>query len=417
MLIPFPVTVTSGLRLAKFDRDTVEALQSHLPPTANVHNPVDVIGDAASSRYELALSTVIKCENVDGALVILTPQSMTDVIGTGEAIAKIARTTTKPIFTCFMGIIDVSAGVKCLQEHKLPVYSFPENAAKAFGALYRYARYVNRPQLAPFSFKHNVERANAIIDEALDKGQTYIGEIGGIELLKCYGFNVLPTELAATANEAADIADKMGYPVVMKIVSPQILHKSDVGGVKVGLQDRLAVMSTFADIIMNATSAVPDAEITGVLVQTMAQKGHEVILGMNRYPTFGPLLMFGTGGIFVEVFKDVSFRLAPVTRNGAHKMVKSVKGYKLLNGYRGESRADILAIEQMLVALSDMTLNHPEIMELDINPLLVHTEGQGSTVADCRFILKGCKALHPVSSCDSLAGFVYADHPNDAIRR
>ena len=134
----------------------------------------------------------------------------------------------------------------------------------------------------------------------------------------------------------------------------------------------------------------------------MALKGHEVILGMNRYPTFGPLLMFGTGGIFVEVFKDVSFRLAPVTRNGAHKMVKSVKGYRLLNGYRGESRADILVIEKLLAALSDMALNHPEIIELDINPLLVHAEGQGATVADCRFILKGCKTLHPVMSYDSL---------------
>lgn len=397
------MTVSSGLRLAKFDPDTIEALESHLPPTANVHNPVDVIGDAASIRYEQALDTVVKCENVDGALVILTPQSMTDVIGTGQAIAKIARSTTKPVFTCFMGIIDVSAGVKCLQENKLPVYTFPENAAKAFGALYRYARFVNRPHLAPFSCKHDVERANEIIDESLDRGETYIGELGGLELLKCYGFNVLPTELATSVNEAGDIADKMGYPVVMKIVSPQILHKSDVGGVKVGLEDRLAVMSAFADIVSNASSAVPDAVIKGVLLQKMASKGHEVILGMNRYPTFGPLIMFGTGGVFVEVFKDVSFRLAPVTRNGAHKMVASVKGYKLLNGYRGESKADIMAIEKMLVALSDMASNHPEIVELDINPLLVHAEGKGATVADCRFILKGCKALKPVASYDSLA--------------
>jgi len=396
------VTVSSGLRLAKFDPDTIEALESHLPPTANVHNPVDVIGDAASIRYEQALDIVVKCENVDGALVILTPQSMTDVIGTGQAIAKIARSTTKPIFTCFMGIIDVSAGVKCLQENKLPVYTFPENAAKAFGALYRYARFVNRPHLAPFSYKHDIERANEIVDEALDNGETYIGELGGLELLKCYGFNVLPTELATSVNQAGDIADKMGYPVVMKIVSPQILHKSDVGGVKVGLEDRLAVMAAFADIVSNASSAVPDADIKGVLIQKMASKGHEVILGMNRYPTFGPLVMFGTGGVFVEVFKDVSFRLAPVTRNGAHKMVASVKGFKLLNGYRGESKADILAIERMLVALSDMALNHPEIEELDINPLLVHAEGKGATVADCRFILKGCKALKPVASYDSL---------------
>jgi len=172
--------------------------------------------------------------------------------------------------------------------------------------------------------------------------------------------------------------------------------------VKLGLQDRLEVMSAFADIIRNASTASPDAEITGVLVQKMAPKGHEVILGMTRYPIFGPLLMFGTGGVFVEVFKDVSFRLAPVTRNGAHKMISSVKGSRLLLGYRGEPRGDILAIERMLVALSEMAMNHPEIMELDVNPLLVHPEGKGVTVADCRFILKGCSEMTRVSSYDSL---------------
>jgi len=396
------MTVSSGLRLAKLDEETVETLKSHLPPTANVHNPLDVIGDAASIRYEHALDTVIKSESVDGALVILTPQSMTDVIGTGKAIVKIAKHTNKPIFACFMGVIDVSAGVEYLQQHSIPVYTFPENAARAFGALYRHARFVNRPHLAEFTFQHDSARASEIISEAIDNGQTYIGEIGGVELLKCYGFNVLPTELATTVEQAGDIADTVGYPVVLKIVSPQIFHKSDVGGVKVGLQDRLEVMSAFADIIRNASTASPDAEITGVLVQKMAPKGHEVILGMTRYPIFGPLLMFGTGGVFVEVFKDVSFRLAPVTRNGAHKMISSVKGSRLLLGYRGEPRGDILAIERMLVALSEMAMNHPEIMELDVNPLLVHSEGQGVTVADCRFILKGCSEMTRVSSYDSL---------------
>jgi acetyltransferase len=387
-IVATDMTVSSGLELAKFSDDTIEVLKSHLPLTANVNNPVDVIGDAAQDRYENALSAVIKDEGVDGALVILTPQSMTNAIGTAEAIVRIARRSHNPILCCFMGIIDVSAGVKYLQEKGVPVYRFPESAAKTFGALYRYSRWLNRQQLAPFPVKNDKQRAAEIIAEAMDRGNTYIGEIGGTELLACYGFNVLPTVLATSAAEAGDAADRIGYPVVMKIVSPQIIHKSDAGGVIVGPDSREAVTGAFQTIVDNAKKFSPDATIAGVLVQRLAPKGHEVILGMTRYPIFGPLIMFGIGGIFVEVFQDVAFRLAPLTRNGARNMVRSIKGHKLLSGYRGAPKADTGAIERMLVGLSDLVMNHPEIKELDVNPLLVHPEGEGVTVADCRFILE-----------------------------
>lgn len=387
-IVATDMTITSGLELATFSADTIEVLKSHLPLTANVNNPVDVIGDAAQDRYENALSAVIKDEGVDGALVILTPQSMTNAIGTAEAIVRIARRSHKPILCCFMGIIDVSAGVKHLQENGVPVYRFPESAAKTFGALYRYSRWLNRQQLAPFSVKHDKRRAAQIIAEAMEQGQSTIGELGGTELLQCYGFNVLPTVLATSESEAGDAAERMGYPVVMKIVSPQIIHKTDAGGVVVGPDSREAVVDAFRSILSNAEKFDPAAQIRGVLIQPLAPKGHEVILGMTRYPIFGPLIMFGIGGIFVEVFQDVAFRLAPLTRNGARNMVRSIKGHKLLSGYRGAPKTDIVTIERMLVGLSDLVIDHPEIKELDINPLLVHPEGQGVTVADCRFILE-----------------------------
>ncbi|HSO20920.1 MAG TPA: CoA-binding protein, partial [Desulfosarcina sp.] len=247
-IVATDMTVTSGLQLAAFTEETVEVLRSHLPLTANVNNPVDVIGDAAQDRYENALTAVIKDEGVDGALVILTPQSMTNAIGTAEAIVRIARRSHKPILCCFMGIIDVSAGVKHLQENGVPVYRVPESAAKTFGALYRYSRWLNRQQLAPFPVRHDKARAGRIIAEALDQGRTYIGEIGGTELLQCYGFNVLPTVLAASAAEAGDAADSLGYPVVMKIGSPQIIHKSDAGGVVVGPDSRAAATEAFNTI-------------------------------------------------------------------------------------------------------------------------------------------------------------------------
>ena len=378
---------SSGLRLAQFNGDTLEALSSHLPATASLDNPVDIIGDAAQDRYENALAAVIRDENVDGALVILTPQSMTNVLGTAQGIVRIARRTHKPILCSFMGIIDVSEGVKYLQSHGIPVFRFPESAAKAFGALYQYSRWLNRQHLAPFKLTHQKDKAAEIIDQYLKQGKTRLGELEGLPVLEAYGFHVLPTRLARTGTDAVQAAESIGYPVVMKIVSEQILHKTDAGGVKVGLNQADEVQAAFAEMVARAKAYRADAQIEGVLIQQMAPSGRETILGANRYRVFGPLIMFGFGGIFVEVFKDVSFRLAPVERDEARRMVREIKGYKLLKAFRGQPDYDTLSIQKALVSLSEMVMNHPQIKELDINPLLVHPEGEGVTVADCRMIL------------------------------
>jgi len=391
-IVATDMTVSAGLCLAQFQQETVAALASHLPATANLHNPVDVIGDAAYDRYENALAAVTRDEGVDGALVILTPQSMTNALATAEAIVRVARRTHKPIICCFMGVIDVSAGARYLQGNGIPVYRFPENAAKAMGALYRYARWLNRPVFAPLRFNHDIVRAADIIDRCQAEGKTHLGELDGLALLQCYGFSVLATRAAASADEAVAVAADMAGPVAMKIVADGISHKSDVGGVMLHLAGADAVAKAFATITASARRHAPEARINGVLVQQMASKGEEVIFGMNRYPVFGPLLMFGIGGIFVEVFQDVVFRLAPLNRNGARRMIQGIKGHKLLNGFRGRPRVDFAAIEKLLLSLSDMSINHPQILEMDINPMLVHPEGKGATVADCRMILKESKA-------------------------
>ncbi|MCE5263854.1 MAG: acetate--CoA ligase family protein [Deltaproteobacteria bacterium] len=386
-IVATDMTVSSGLQLAEFKEETVKTLVSHLPATANFHNPVDVIGDAAQDRYENALRAVIRDEGVDGALVILTPQSMTNALGTAEAVVKICKSTDKPILCCFMGIIDVSEGVNYLQAHNVPVYRFPEHAAQSFGALYRYASWLNRQQFAEFDLSHDKQRADEIISKCIAEGKLRLGELDGNELLQCYGFNVLPTVLAKSAEEARTIAEKMGLPVVMKIVSPQIIHKSDAGGVVVGLKDGETVALAFDRIVESAKRYNPDAEIKGVLVQKMASPGEEVIVGMTRFDRYGPLLMFGLGGIFVELFKDVVFRIAPIGRNEARRMITGIKGSALLNGFRGKLPSDVEALERLLVSLSDMVTNHPEISELDVNPLLIHAKGEGTTVADCRIVL------------------------------
>jgi acetyl coenzyme A synthetase (ADP forming)-like protein len=391
-IVATDMTVSSGLQLAQFKAETVETLASHLPSAANLKNPVDVIGDATQQRYENALAAVIRDEGVDGALVILTPQSMTNALETAKAIAKIAHRSYKPILCSFMGIIDVSAGVKYLQQQGYPVYRFPENAAKSFAALYRYSCWLNRQIMAPFDLTFEVEKAQVLLDTCREAGKTAIGENEGNQLLQCYGFDVLPTRLARSEEAAVEHAEAIGYPVVMKIVSPQILHKSDAGGVRLGIADAQTARDAYRGIVASARAFNPQAVIEGVLVVKMAPPGQEVILGMKRYPGFGPLLMFGFGGIFVEVFKDVTFRLAPVGRNEARRMVNAIKAGKLLKGFRGAPPTDLEAIEQAIVRLSALALNHPEILELDINPLLAHPKGQGVTVADCRMLLQGGQA-------------------------
>ena len=290
-----------------------------------------------------------------------------------------------------MGIVDVSAGVKYLQENGYPVYRFPENAAKAFGILYRYSRWLNREHLPQFAVTYEKDKAADAIARCLAEGKVQLGEMDSIELLKYYGFGLLPSGLAKNADEAADIGEGMAFPVVMKIVSAQILHKTDAKGVAVGIKNKDEARKTFREIIENAKKFKPDAVIDGVMVQKMAMQGEELILGVNR-TSLGPLLMFGLGGIFVEIFQDVVFRLAPIYRNETHRMVQEIKGYKLLTGFRGRPPADIEAIEKAIISLSNMVVNHPEIKEMDINPLIVHGEGKGATVADCRITLEAVGA-------------------------
>jgi acetyltransferase len=291
-----------------------------------------------------------------------------------------------------MGVVDVSDGVKLLQQNKIPVYHFPESAARALGALRQGVQWLFRRILPQFNLEYDVERANQIIDGYLKEGKHVLGELDANELLECYGFHTLPMSLARNKDEAVKIASEVGYPVVMKIVSEDITHKTEAGGVVVGLEDAQDVKSTFEEIMQRAEDYDPDARLDGVLVQKMAPKGKEVILGLSRDPVFGHAVMFGLGGIFVEVYKDVVFRLSPMGRNAARRMVRSIKGYPILKGLRGEKPSDIETIEKHIVSLKVMADNHPIIKELDINPLFVHEEGNGTTVADIviRLEEEGC---------------------------
>ncbi len=389
-IIATDVTIHSGLKLAKLSESTTETLKSHLPEAANTKNPVDVIGDARSGRYKAALQAVLNDENVNGVIFILTPQTMTEIEETARIIPDLAVKSGKPVVASFMGLLDVSKGIEILEHNGIPHYSFPEGAARAMGALYQYTQWIHRQHLKEFELTFDRERAREVIDQALKNCSNYLGEVEGNKILEAYGFPVLPSRLATSADEAAEAVEELGS-CAMKIASAQIVHKSDVGGVRTGIDTPEKGRRAYEEIMAAVGKNRPKAEIDGVFMQQMAPQGVEVILGVKRYRGFGPLIMFGLGGIFVEVLQDVSFRLAPFRRNGAHNMIRSIKAFPMLNGARGAPVSDQKELERCLIRLSTLASDHPEIAEMDINPLIVHKKGKGCSVADCRILLKECE--------------------------
>jgi len=382
------LTVSSGLKLAEFKIKTIKTISKILCVRKGVYNPVHVDGTVSPDSYRKTLEEMVQDEGVDISFVIFTPRSVSNALETAKAIVRVARSSPKPVFCCVMGLVDISSSVNYLQDHGIPVFRFPENAIRAIGALCKYSNWINRQHVSEFSLKHEKEKADRIIQHCIETGNTVLGELDGAELLTCYGFKVVSGNIAKSEEEAVTIAEKINYPVAMKIVSAHILHKFDAGGVVLDLENGDHVRNAYKDIIEKAKAYNPEAIIDGVLIQKMAPPGGEVILGMNRYPVLGPVLMFGLGGIFVEVLQDVIFRFAPVGRNESRRMIQNIRGYKLFKGFRGRPKSDIEVLERSIVSLSDMVMNHPEINELNINPLLVHEEGNGATVADCRIVLK-----------------------------
>lgn len=378
-----------GLKLAKFQDYTTKSLRFQLPPTSNLKNPVDVIGDARHDRYRAALDAVTADEGVDQVLVVVTPQSMTNLMEIAEVIGEGKQFTDKPVSACLMGLEDVAPAIELLQKKfGVPTYRFPENAMKALTAKAKFGEWVRSPVQEYQQFDVNREGTIGVFDEERRGGRNQLVEIKALEALRHYGFPLVPYSLATSADEAASSAEQIGYPVVMKISGPKILHKTDVGGVRLNLRDAESVRQAYDAIIASVRSKMgQEVEIWGVLIQKMLPPGKEIILGMTRDPRFGPLLMFGLGGIYTEALRDVAFRLAPIRKNVASEMVTSIRSYRLLQGVRGEAPSDTSAIAECLMRLSQFVTDNPNVKELDINPLIVYARGSGAMVADARIIL------------------------------
>lgn len=381
--------ISRGLKLAKFSEETTAILKKALPATANINNPVDVIGDAKSDRYLAAIEAAFRDPEVAGVFVILTPQSMTDIDTIATDIAKIAEGQTKPIYASFMGEKDVASGIDILQRHMIPHYLLPESMCMAFQAVHHFHTNL-KSEIHQVPVLKNIqdELARGLMEKFLSNGREFIPEMETIDLLQTYGMPVPEGKLARTVDEAVTMADEIGYPVVLKVISDEIIHKSEVKGVELNLGSAQEVREAFERILSNAKSIMPDATITGTYVIRMITGCEEIILGIKRDPSFGPVLMFGLGGIFVEIFRDVSYGVAPLSRERARKIIEQTRAYEILRGSRGRNPRDIDSIIDTLLRLGQLAMDFPEVAELDINPLFVSDEGEGSVIGDARMILK-----------------------------
>ncbi len=376
----------NGFTVNPLTNEIADALKAKLSPAASVGNPIDVLGDASPETYVEAINAAQDDPTVDAIICITAPQAMTAPLSLAEGIVSCAR-GDKPILTVFMGGFAMREAHKHLMTHGIPDYQTPNRAAAALKSMRDYDKWLKLPPRIVTRFPVNRRRVERIISRHQRTGKLQVSEVDAKEILQAYDFTVPDGFLVIDVNGAIEIAERIGFPVAMKIVSQDIIHKSDIGGVKLNLTNPQEVEDAYDLMMLRIGRRAPDAKIEGVYVEKMCHRGREVILGMSRDPQFGAMLMFGLGGIFVEVMKDVTFHLAPITADEAMQMLKGTRSYALLTGARGQDAVDLESIAIGLQRISQLVTDFPQIQELDINPFIVSKVGGEPFVADARMTL------------------------------
>jgi len=374
---------SSNLELSKLSSKTNNKLKARLPAEASIINPVDLIGDAKADRYSHALDTILADKNVDAAIVILTPQTVTQIPETANLIVKNSKKYKKPILSSFIGGQKIKKGVDILEKNNLPVFNFPEAAVNSL------EKFSTKSKTSGPLFKLNIAQTqkNKIrrkIEKAKKQDLIQLNFLECINILKIYQIPVIKSVLATSPNQALAIGKRIKGPLVMKAVAPKLIHKTDAGGVMVNIDPKESAKA-YNQIKNNLSKKSVQGELDGIIIQPMIKSGQEVILGLKQDPSFGPVVAFGLGGIFVEVLKDINFRVAPLTKNDAKEMIQDLKSYKLLKGLRGQKGANIKAIENIILKLSQLGQDFPEIKEMDINPAFV--DDKGLVVVDVRILI------------------------------
>lgn len=378
-----------GLNMVTFSSETIQKLKSNLPEEANLYNPVDVIGDADAARYDFAIRTVMDDPSVSMVLVLLAPTDLVDIASVANLLAGFAGKAIKPLVATFVGGVDAMKGVHILRQAGVPHYESPDRAVRALSAMMQYQKSLHsKMKTQTTTIQGDMAMVRALLNQVRAEGRLSLSESEGKAILKAYGIPVPFEGVARTEEEAVQLADKIGYPVVLKIESRDISHKTDVGGVVIGIASAEEVRKQFSLLLGRVSSMAPRARIEGASVQQMLS-GREVIIGMVRDDSFGPVITFGLGGIFVEVMKDVAQRIAPLTDGDIDDMIRSIKAYPILTGARGKRPADIAALKDAINRLAQIAQDFPEISELEINPVIVMDEGQGVNAVDALVTIKG----------------------------
>lgn len=375
--------IVGGAKIVPPSKESIESLNTFLPSAWSHSNPVDILGDADAERYAKTLEVLSDDNDAGGILVVLSPQDMTDPTGTAEALRHYG-TIGKPVLASWMGGGFVQGGIELLHNAKIPTFEYPDDAAKAFATMWRYNENLKSLYETPIPTDSptNVQAAEKIIATALEQKRMLLDEYESKKLLSCFGIPTVRTEIATTVDEAVAKAKEIGYPIVLKLYSHTITHKSDVGGVKLNLVDESAVRKSFDEIKLAAKEA-----FEGVTVQPMVKtKGFELILGSSCDPQFGPVMLFGSGGVMVEIYKDRALGLPPLTTTLARRMIEKTKIYEALQGFRGQKAVPMEKLEELLVAFSNMVATLGQIKECDINPLLASSDG--FIALDARIVLQ-----------------------------
>lgn len=375
-----------GLKLPPLEYEVREKLRNSMPPHASLNNPVDILGDADEIRYRIGLELGLSSRNMLGAIVIVTPQAMTPLEKIAMEIVEIRkRFPDKVILPVFMGVSGDTVSI--LRRNALPNYEFPESAVRVLGGMCSYAQSLLQPETPVPEMDVNDEVVRKVIAGAQAEGRVNLTIEECMTIARAYGIPIPAAKIARDADEAISIADEIGYPVVLKVVSPEIIHKTDVGGIALNVKTAEEVRTNYEIILRRVRLAVPRARITGVLVSQMAPPGKEVIVGSVRDVQFGPVMMFGLGGVYVNFLRDVSHRLCPLTYSEAEDMISETKAGILLKGVRGEPPSDIKSVVDVILRVSQLVSRFNEIVEMELNPLFVYEQGKGCLAVDIRITI------------------------------
>lgn len=381
--------ITGGGELAPLSEETVKELNQFLPAHWSHANPIDILGDAGPDRYAQALEVAAKDPHSDGLLVIVTPQAMTEATLTAEQLKQYAKKLNKPLLTSFMGGPEVAPGENILNKAGIPTFSYPDTAANMFNHMWRYHYNLSslyETPVLPNGDNQNQEQATKIIEQARQEGRTILTEYESKQVLSAYGIPTVDTRIGTSEDEAVALAKEIGFPVVLKLYSHTITHKTDVGGVQLNLRDEAAVRQAYRLIEKNVQEKAEPEDFAGVTIQPMIKlDGYEVIIGSSMDAQFGPVLLFGSGGQLVEVYRDRALALPPLNTTLARRMMEQTKIYEALKGVRGRDPVDLAALEQLIVRFSQLVVEQRWIKEIDINPLLVSPERQ--IALDARVVL------------------------------